>query len=393
MSDAEKTKTPMSDEERRALAEKLDRDLDEFISSRKETRYTEGWNEATWEQEMVQHPFFMTQAPEEGEPLPPLLEGLQQLKYDPDENTPDELATSYKEDGNFNFKVKKYRWAILNYTEGIKIKPTDVSLLASLHLNRAAAHFHLENYRSSLNDSLAAAKLKPDYLKAVVRAVRCCQKLKRPEEGLKWCDYGLRLSSSEPQLTGLRTELVKQQKEEARNRRKAEVAEKKAGCVERLLLDALRDRKVNLFQTGSDGSNDLNLAAVEPCHPAAVGKRVHLDESGALVWPVLFLYPEYGETDFIQEFHEDSTLAEHVEVMFEEAPGWDVENKYRPDRLSIYYEDVVRAELHVVRRDSTLKEILRQPTYHVRAGTPGFILLVEGSKKQREFLKNYTVVP
>ncbi len=31
--------------------------------------------------------------------------------------------------------------------------------------------------------------------------------------------------------------------------------------------------------------------------------------------------------------------------------------------------------------------------YHVRAGTPGFILLVEGSKKQREFLKNYTVVP
>lgn len=40
----------MSDEERRALAEKLDRDLDEFISSRKETRYTEGWNEATWEQ-------------------------------------------------------------------------------------------------------------------------------------------------------------------------------------------------------------------------------------------------------------------------------------------------------------------------------------------------------
>ena len=44
------------------------------------------------------------------------------------------------------------------------------------------------------------------------------------------------------------------------------------------------------------------------------------------------------------------------------APRVYVENKYRPDRLSIYYEDVVRAELHVVRRDSTLKEILRQPT-------------------------------
>lgn len=36
---------------------------------------------------MEQHPFFMTKLPEEGEPLPPLLEAIQQLKYDPEENT------------------------------------------------------------------------------------------------------------------------------------------------------------------------------------------------------------------------------------------------------------------------------------------------------------------
>lgn len=35
---------------------------------------------------MEKHPFFMTQVPENGE-LPPLLEGIQQLKYDPIENT------------------------------------------------------------------------------------------------------------------------------------------------------------------------------------------------------------------------------------------------------------------------------------------------------------------
>ena len=37
---------------------------------------------------MEQHPFFMKKMPEEGEPLPPLLEAFQQLKYDPDENSP-----------------------------------------------------------------------------------------------------------------------------------------------------------------------------------------------------------------------------------------------------------------------------------------------------------------
>lgn len=34
---------------------------------------------------------------------------------------------------------------------------------------------------------------------------------------------------------------------------------------------------------------------------------VHLVEN-RLVWPVTFLYPEYQTSDFIQEFHEDSTL-------------------------------------------------------------------------------------
>ena len=38
------------------------------------------------------------------------VQGIQDLKYSPEENTPEELAISYKEDGNFNFKCKKYRY-------------------------------------------------------------------------------------------------------------------------------------------------------------------------------------------------------------------------------------------------------------------------------------------
>lgn len=43
---------------------------------------------------MEQHPFFMKKLPEEGEPLPPLLEAFQQLKYDPEENTTEGLSFS-----------------------------------------------------------------------------------------------------------------------------------------------------------------------------------------------------------------------------------------------------------------------------------------------------------
>lgn len=89
----------------------------------------------------------MKKLPEAGEELHPLYEGLQKLKYDPEENTPDELAISYKEDGNFNFKHKNYRLAILSYTEGIKAKSNNQEMNATLYNNRAAANYFLKNYR------------------------------------------------------------------------------------------------------------------------------------------------------------------------------------------------------------------------------------------------------
>lgn len=38
----------------------------------------------------------------------------------------------------------------------------------------------------------------------------------------------------------------------------------------------------------------------------ATGAKVCLDEDGNLNWPVLFLYPEYGQTDFISAFQENT---------------------------------------------------------------------------------------
>lgn len=80
-----------TDEERLKLASKLDDELDEYISNLEKKSYTEGWPEDQWEKEMEKHPFFMKKIPEPGEELSPLMEGLQQLKYGEDENTPEGL--------------------------------------------------------------------------------------------------------------------------------------------------------------------------------------------------------------------------------------------------------------------------------------------------------------
>ena len=92
-----------------------------------------------------------------------------------------------------------------------------------------------------------------------------------------------------------------------RDKRKAEANEKKEQMAINNLVSAFALRKIKTGIKGkSDGQNiSFDLSSIEPCHPAAHGKRVHL-VNDSLVWPVLFLYPEFGETDFIQEFHEDS---------------------------------------------------------------------------------------
>lgn len=51
----------------------------------------------------------------------------------------------------------------------------------------------------------------------------------------------------------------------------------------------------------------VNLKDLEPQLPQLAQNVVHLDDNEKLIWPVMILYPEVFQTDFIQKFHEDST--------------------------------------------------------------------------------------
>ena len=53
------------------------------------------------------------------------------------------VAEVYKNEGNDEYKRKKFHSAINIYTEGIKVNCKDKELNAKLYSNRAAAHFNL----------------------------------------------------------------------------------------------------------------------------------------------------------------------------------------------------------------------------------------------------------
>ncbi|KAK1116586.1 hypothetical protein K0M31_018268 [Melipona bicolor] len=384
---SEKKDNAWINKQRLELASKLDEELDEYISNLEKKSYTEGWPEDRWEKEIEKHPFFMKKAPELGEELSPLLEGLQQLKYGEDENTPEELANSYKEDGNFNFKHKKYRLAIMNYTEGIRIKCKDNDLMAQLYNNRAAAHFMLKNYRSSLNDCKFALKLKPNYAKVLNRAATCCFHVKDYEQCIDFCDQILDESSTDKIILHLKSQAAAAGERLKRDQRKQDRLEKKLDEEEEELLDIIRSRGVNLELI--EGKRNPDLKDLEPQVPQIAQNSVHLDAQNKLIWPVMILYPEVQQTDFIQNFHEDASLLEQLEQLFNEPPEWDSEERYTIENINVYFEGKDKCSLHKVNICQSLGKILQDKRFIVRGGTPAFLVFVNSSEAEKRFLANY----
>ena len=265
----------MSEEQRQQIAEVLDTQLEEELQKLEHSgsKYMDGWSEENWQREMEAHPFFANQESLDGsKELSPLMKGLQDLKYSPDENTPIELAANYKEDGNFNFKCKKYRMAVLSYTEGLRNatlamsnmdemddqeRSNIITLKVQLITNRAASQYRLGNCRSSLLDCRMALKELPSHMKAVERAVECCIKLNRHKECMEWCDKGLVLVNSietpnaekKKQFQNWRAQAEKRYREAERNRRKEEAAIRKAKNEEQTLLAAIKSRGIEIRKT------------------------------------------------------------------------------------------------------------------------------------------------
>lgn len=374
-------KQPMTEEERLALCQKLDKELDDFINSLERKRYTEGWEEDRWEEEMDKHPFFMKSTPENGE-LSPLAEGLAKLKYDPEENTPLELATNYKEDGNFNFKHKNYRLAILGYTEGIKQKCNNVEINASLYNNRAAAQWHLKNYRSALCDSEKALTYNPNHGKARLRAAKAAFEVAKYDLCIEHCQKLLEDTKDKEVIDLLNTAKKKKMLTERDQRKQAHIDAKNAVQKE-TVIQAIIQRGIKISNCADE--QDVDLSKLEPSLPGAQDSIVHL-ENGILRWPVLFLYPEYQMTDFIKECPENVPLVSQLEQVFP-AP-WDQNNKYSCTTVNVYFEGYDKMP-HVVDTSKKLGDLLLSKYFELKAGTPAFFVLPRGSQVESRFLESY----
>ncbi|XP_071117917.1 tetratricopeptide repeat protein 4-like [Haliotis cracherodii] len=394
-----KQKKDWTDEERKQLAAQLDAEFEQYLDGmiEKSKSKSQAEHEANMEEILADiegHPAFM-RSPEDldlTKPLHPAVEGLMAIKYESE--NPTARADSYRDDGNDNFKKKKYRIAIDNYTEAIKSKSPDRKLNAVCYTNRAAAQYHLGNYGSSLRDCIFARKFQPDHWKAILRGVECCMKLSKHVDTMKWIDAALLLEPGQEELLTLRGKIDKLQRTKERDDRKQAAQDRKEEAEDRKLMGLIKDRGIKvggLKRTAETAKlNPLLFTSLESHNPS--GSKVHVDESGTMFWPVLFFYPEHGQTDFIEAFNENNVFWDHLCHMFGpgvEPPPWDEDKKYTPEAIEIFFEDRVKEELHKVDPSSSLLQAMRHEKFTVNAGTPCFILLVVGSKCWTDYLKRY----
>lgn len=316
--------------------------------------------------------------------------------------TPEERAERCKDAGNEalrNGGKPGLELAAQKYGEGLDERCTDALLNATLRSNRAAAHVMLKNWGKAYADAVAALDAEvlavPAQHKACRRAASAAYKLRKLEEteGMleRWravpCADEAQLAEVSKEMEKLALGVREVREAAAAKEREAEVGRRMAQELEAVLV-------ARGLRVGEWDDPSLQQQCVGPHTGARVWYDAELDE---VHWPVLLLYPEPAQSDFIQDMCEGEALLPHLAEMFgvdgEGAPDWDRERKYRPAALSVYllylHEADGREVARRIRADFPLGDQLKRAQddgsgYQIR-GIPMLQVVVRGSAYEKKF--------
>ena len=246
---------------------------------------------------------------------------------------------------------RKLQDAYVYYSHAIALEVSFLPLLASSILsNRALVSLALHNYGRALSDARLACQKDPNNAKAWYRGATALLRLHRPHLALDFIRSALasrRLARSEAAaLHTLKGEAeAAQAAEEAKQRRRAEAAAAaakaaeggEAGGSERRWRRSLPPSPNAASPSALPSSAPLTAApAPTTCPRGRRRRRRRLRrrteggsrclEDGALSFPLTFMYPQHGQSDHIEQWHELSPVGGALGLLFPPgaaAPEWD----------------------------------------------------------------------
>ncbi|KAJ2689208.1 HSP70/90 co-chaperone [Coemansia spiralis] len=339
-------------------------------------------------------PLFMTHLPDTDEPNL-AVEALKSLASD---EPPLEVATNLKAEGNDSFKRGKFTEAAQYYTKALDYDHDDKSLKVALLINRAAANLELQNYGMVLHDCADALRIRPNTVKALFRSAKACVALEKFEEAKECCKWGLNIEPQNKELAAMQTQVEEAVARHERRAREREERGRQKELAREQLKQAIEIRSELVFDTSSDKKKRSEDTPVSYPWENDSERQVELDrDSGHLLWPVFFLYPESKESDFVEKFDESLTLRDMLTEVLAEPPRWDSRQqpKYTLDNIDTYFlsrpvggfdED---ERLVKVSMDARLGVILNNEKYVIRDGIPSFIVLPRDDSFTSQFIERY----
>lgn len=312
--------------------------------------------------EIRDHPLFMEHIPDDISDNPHLL-AMQSLIYDGQTN--EEMADHFRKLGNEAFRLSENKIAtqnaLMSYTKGLEMECKDESLNSQLHSNRAAVSLRMKEYSKAVDDCRKASKLDPKNMKAFYRGAKASETLGLTEQALKFCKGALGLKPEDKELRQILQRLEKKQAEEAEQNRIRDRSLQHLSNEQTVASNAV---KATLDSRGMKvGPILFNVVMYfEGKQPEP---QLCPDACDAVQWPLLLLYDETNQSDFVETFDERCPLEEQLELMFpkDRKVEWDEEGKYVWDRLvaylEIYPEEGRDTKMHRIPTSSPLMESLQ----------------------------------
>ena len=265
---------------------------------------------------------------------------------------------------------KKLRDAYIYYSQAIDLRTFLPLLASSCYSNRSLVSLQLHNYRSALEDAREAVKLDRNSSKAWWRGATALKRMGKLSMASEWVASGQgcrHISKGEKQaLLRLGREVEEEERREkdkenerGERRRKEEVEQEQRRAEEAKetgkVVAALKERGLKLgaplFSTNEqkddDGTSASSTSAPTPAitplasSTSPYGGRIQLLADGSLSFPLLFLYPQHQQSDYIQSHHELEPLSAALALLFPPSapsPPWDTDGLYRADTVQVWLE-------------------------------------------------------
>ncbi|RYE82527.1 MAG: hypothetical protein EOO65_05370, partial [Methanosarcinales archaeon] len=225
-----------------------------------------------------------------------IIAALANVDYD-DEDTPEKLALVCKDKGNAAFAkgpayygnaIKHFNDAIDHAAKGVDDEDGMRRLRSICFANLAAIYLARKKYINVIDCCQQALTANRTNSKAIYRVIKAYIGLARPEIAIGFAKYGLDL---EPTNTAFTDVMKEAEALQALQERRAEAKREEARQLV-TKFDALRAAvRARHMQVGPSLYRGMRRTDAMP----------HVDERDVIHWPVLLLYPEYNQSDFMEE--------------------------------------------------------------------------------------------